>query len=94
MRTPLLFDGQTFDPVLDGPRLTSQLDRVRAVMEQESWMTLREIADRTGDPESSISARLRDLRKPKFGEHQVERRRRRLGRRGLWEYRCLRSRLF
>jgi len=34
---------------------------------------LRQISDETGDPESSVSAQLRHLRKPRFGAHTVER---------------------
>ncbi|MCP5014291.1 MAG: hypothetical protein GY938_03300 [Ketobacter sp.] len=35
--------------------------------------TLREIANRTGDPEASVSAQLRHLRKERFGGHTVKR---------------------
>lgn len=31
------------------------------------WFTLSRISGQTGDPEASVSARLRDHRKPKFG---------------------------
>lgn len=70
----------------DVRRLTVQLVRVYRVMQSGAWHTLREIADATGDPEGSVSARLRDFRKAKWGKHVVERRRR-VG--GLWEYRLL-----
>lgn len=53
-------------------------------MKDGSWHTLPEIAAGTGDPEASISARLRDLRKPRFGSYVVDRRRRS---QGLFEYR-------
>jgi hypothetical protein len=49
-----------------------------------NWRTLAEIETATGFPQASISARLRDLRKPKFGPYIVERQRRRPG---TWEYR-------
>ncbi len=84
------FDGETYVPPLDHERLTKQLARVKAVMLDGRWRTLRELADETGDPESSISARLRDLRKEKFGAYVIERRRRGEGRCGLFEYRLLR----
>jgi hypothetical protein len=72
-----LFDGVTADPELDDARLTSLLDRVRQLMLDGKWRTLREIADALGHgSEASISARLRDLRKPKFGGLIVESRRR------------------
>jgi hypothetical protein len=57
----------------DEIRLNKQQARVWAVMKDESWHTLPELAERTGDPEASISARLRDLRKYKYGGHELER---------------------
>lgn len=66
-------DGQTYDHARDGARLASQQNRVLALMRDGRWRTLAEIALYTRDPESSVSARLRDLRKPKFGGHTVER---------------------
>ena len=53
------------------------------------WRTLAEIEAACGDPQASISARLRDFRKVEFGEHAVERRRRGVGYRGLFEYRVV-----
>lgn len=38
--------------------------------------TLKEIEDITGDPQSSISAQLRNLRKASFGSHVVTKQRR------------------
>jgi hypothetical protein len=82
------FDGQTYVPSLDYQRLSGQLKRVFRTMVTGQWLTLSEIAKRTGDhSEAAISARLRDLRKPKFGAFEVERRRRGAGKQGLWEYR-------
>lgn len=80
-------DGETFDRDADGRRLNAQTQRVFDLMRDGTWRTLAEIAKATGDPEASISARLRDLRKEKFGGHAVERRRRGEVKRGLWEYR-------
>lgn len=77
-------DGRTFDPFTDTQRLNDQMRRVFEVMRDSSWRTLREIADLTGDPEASVSARLRDLRKPRFGSLVVSRRRR--NGKGLHEY--------
>lgn len=49
------------------------------------WVTRLVIEERYGVAAvASISARLRDLRKPKFGGYVVERRRRTVG---TWEYR-------
>jgi hypothetical protein len=80
------FDGVTYEPELDRDRLAAQLALVRAVMSDGQWHTLAGIADLIGAPEASISARLRDLRKPRFGAWTIERRRVPLGH-GLHEYR-------
>jgi len=81
------FDGATIDPVLDPPRLGLQQRRVFQAMAVGDWLTLAEIRERTGDPEASISARLRDLRKNRHGACLVERRRRGDPADGLFEYR-------
>jgi hypothetical protein len=78
-------DGETFDEGSDGIRLNAQMRRVAEVMGDSQWRTLREISEVIGDPEASISARLRDFRKPRFGGLVVLRRRRDGA--GLWEYR-------
>lgn len=81
------FDGETFVAERDGDRLRCQLVDVRTLMADGEWRTLSEIARECGYPDSSIpgiSARLRDLRKLKFGAHTVERR---YLHNGLWEYR-------
>lgn len=81
------YHGTTFDPELDEERLNDQTLRVYRAMLDEHWRTLQEIADITRDPLQSISARLRDLRKPGFGGFDIQRRRRGDPLRGLWEYR-------
>ena len=53
--------------------MAGQLLRIWNVMSDGRWRTLREIATLTGDPEASISAQLRHLRKPRFGAYEVER---------------------
>ncbi len=86
--TPLpRFNGPAYAPAFDQARLTGQLARVWAVMKDGSWRTLSEIASATHDPESSISAQLRHLRKARFGGHTVDRRSRGERSSGLWEYR-------
>lgn len=83
--TPVLrFDGETFDASRDGARLSSQLERVQVLMTDGRWRTLASIAAAVGGSEPAVSARLRDLRKPRFGGLLVERRY--VGE-GLWEYR-------
>jgi len=85
------FDGRTYEPKHDGKRLGSQLERVRGLMADHRWRTLPELRRALGDrdSEAALSARLRDLRKQKFGGLEVERRRRPSAgaARGLWEYR-------
>lgn len=79
-----MFDGETFDKERDGKRLWTELAAVRQHMLRSDWRTLAEVAGWLGYPEASVSARLRDLRKAKFGGWNVERR---YVSRGLWEYR-------
>lgn len=86
------FDGATYSAEIDGARLGSQLDRVRDLMLDGQWRTIPAIRETIRRPdelmsEASISARLRDLRKGKFGGYVVEHRRVRES--GLWEYRVL-----
>lgn len=80
------FDGVTYQPVRDQVRLNAQLTRVLEVVMDGKWHSLRELSTLTGDPESSVSARLRDLRKPRFGAYMVERNY--VGN-GLWAYRLV-----
>ena len=82
-----VFDGPAYDPAVDQARLTGQLLRIATLMADGQWRTLSEIAQATGDHEASVSAQLRHLRKPRFGSHSVEKRRRGEASRGLWEYR-------
>jgi hypothetical protein len=82
------FGGTTFDPARDEARLNEQCIRVYRLMKDSEWRTLYEISAVTADPVQSISARLRDLRKPKFGGFEVERQRRSGG---TWEYRLMPS---
>ena len=82
------FDGATYDPTQDKDRLGRQLRLVKAVMLDGAWHRLMELAEYTGGSEAAISARIRDLRKAKFGAFTVERRRV-TGEKGLWEYRVV-----
>jgi hypothetical protein len=79
-------DGKTFDARFDRARLNDQTRRVYEAMKDGQWRTLGEIHRLTGDPEASISARLRDLRKEKFGGFNVQRQRRGNPKGGIWEY--------
>lgn len=84
MNTNLYFDGATYEPEHDQKRLTGQLGRVYAMLQDGQWHTLKYLAYMVDASEAGTSARLRDLRKEKFGGHVIERRRV-IG--GLYEYR-------
>ena len=80
------FDGETYDPELDRKRLTGQLLRVYTLMSDGAWRTLAQIAKEAQGSESSVSARLRDLRKARFGQYRIDKRR---VTGGLWEYKMI-----
>lgn len=80
------FDGPEYEPELDHERLTGQMERVFNCMRDSVWRTLDEISHITKDPHASISAQLRHLRKPRFGSHTIEKRRRGEPKNGLYEY--------
>ncbi len=65
--------GATFEAVEDTIRLNDQADDVWRVMHGGKWFSLRTLSQATGHPEASISARMRDFRKSRFGSHTVER---------------------
>jgi hypothetical protein len=69
------FDGETYEPDQDQSRLRTQLVRVFSAMADGREHTLTDLAEQTGGSEASVSARLRDLRKPRFGGWVVKRRR-------------------
>jgi hypothetical protein len=78
-----LFDGATFNRDRDENRLRRQLDAVRRSMLSGGWWTLARLATAAQGSEASVSARLRDLRKQKFGAYDIERR---YVANGVWEY--------
>ena len=81
------FDGATFKAARDADRLVCQLAAVQSLMVVGQWRTLTDIAMQCDYPVASIpgiSARLRDLRKTKFGAHNITRR---YLHDGIWEYR-------
>ncbi len=82
------FGGSTYEPGEDRERLTTLLARVRHAVTHPrgSWWRLDALRSACGGTEASVSARLRDLRKDKFGAHDIERRR---VAGGLFEYRCV-----
>lgn len=85
------FNGPDYVPELDNVRLVGQCLRVFNCMEEGSWRTLGEIEYITGDPQASISAQLRHLRKKRFGGYVIKKRRRGDRKNGLFEYKLLRK---
>lgn len=79
-------DGETYDRKRDYARLNKQHLRIYIAMWGGGWWTLAQLSELTGDPEASVSARLRDFRKPRFGGHVIERKH---YPGGLWEYRLV-----
>ena len=60
------FNGSDYIPKRDDKRLSRQIDRVYDLMKDGKRRTLSEISSITGDPEASVSAQLRHLKKKKF----------------------------
>lgn len=94
---PLKFpepDGESYNPCEDGQRLRTQHEIVLEIMSDGQWRTFDQIVKQIYDryevmaSPNGVSARLRDLRKPKFGEHTVDKRRVE-GHQGLFEYRVV-----
>jgi hypothetical protein len=59
----------------DHIRLGAQIKRVLDALSDGCWHSVPEIARLTSDPEVSVSAQVRNLRKPKHGGYTIERRR-------------------
>lgn len=85
----LRFDGPDYDHAVDGTRLAGQYERIFNLMADGGYRTLDEIGDAASAPGASISAQLRHMRKPRFGSHTIEKRRRGAPADGLWEYRLI-----
>lgn len=66
------FNGSDYIHKTDSPRLSDQHLRVRNLMSDHAWRTLKEISRAIDDPEASISAQLRHLRKKRFGSFVIE----------------------
>jgi hypothetical protein len=78
------FDGPEYVPTRDNGRLSGQISRVYNALKDGERRTLSQLAHITGDPEASISAQIRHLRKPRFGSNNIERQHRG---HGLYAYR-------
>lgn len=86
---PFRADGETLDPAKDSVRLGKLMAAVWDCMKDGEWWTLSRLSRATGGAEASVSARIRDLRKPRFGAYDVERRR--VSNSGRWVYRIRRK---
>ncbi len=67
------FNGADYRHNRDSARLASQYQSIFNLMQDGEFRTLSEISRLTGHPESSVSAQLRHMRKPRFGSHTVNR---------------------
>lgn len=71
------FYGDDYDPERDKARLTKQMDRVRIAMQQYAdvgrHISVREIAEITGDPACSILAQIGNLKKAENGQYDIKR---------------------
>ena len=70
-----MFDGDTYNRERDYDRLNKQQKEIFDIVIDGEWRTLSELEYLTDyrHPPQSISARLRDFRKKKFGGFLVER---------------------
>lgn len=84
-----MFNGSDYKPLFDEVRLTGQAKRVFEAMKDGAFRTLAEIEGITGDPQASVSAQLRHLRKRRFGSHTINKRPRGDRENGLFEYQLL-----
>ena len=78
------FDGRTYIPARDLSRLSNQLDLVKQVLSDRQWHTLDELAAAVNGSPAGVSARIRDLRKARFGQHTIDRQ---YVSNGMWRYR-------
>jgi hypothetical protein len=78
------FDGESYDDDRDRKRLARQMSRVRVALSDGQWWTLARLAEVSEASTQSASARVRDLRKVRFGGYTIERR---YAGDGVFEYR-------
>jgi hypothetical protein len=83
------FQGSDYVAEFDLERLKGGIKRIADLMADGQWRTLREIEGAVDVPAASASAQLRNLRKPRYGSHIVERQRRGDPYFGLFEYRVV-----
>lgn len=68
-----LFDGHNEQEASQDTRLVSQLERVYRLMCNGTGWTLEDLSLAANAPTSSVSSRIRDLRKPRFGGNIIQR---------------------
>lgn len=78
------FYGDGYEVERDHTRLTKALRLVYDVMRDQQWHTLRDIECETNQPQASISAHIRTLRRPENGGYCIHKR---YKGNGLHEYR-------
>jgi DNA-binding CsgD family transcriptional regulator len=83
------YNGPVYEREHDNSRLSKQHIAIFNLMSDGKWRTLKEIALVLGYPESSISAQLRHLRKPRFGSHTVNKEIRGERKKGLYQYQLI-----
>ena len=83
------YNGPVYEREHDNSRLSKQHVAIFNLMSDAKWRTLKEISAILGYPESSISAQLRHLRKPRFGSHTVNKEIRGERKRGLYQYQLI-----
>ena len=74
MQQELKFDGADYVKERDYQRLAKNHYRLKELMKDCVYRTLKEISYFTEIPEASVSAGLRDFRKEKFGGHTLNKR--------------------
>ena len=84
------FQGSDYSAPEDRKRLGKQAVKAFEYMKDNGWQTLNSISKATSQPEASVSAQLRNFRKPKFQPvdaiYDVEKR---YAGKGLWEYKLI-----
>jgi len=65
------FSGSDYKPARDQERLTQDYAKIKELMSDGKWRTIREVADATGSPDGSASAHMRAMRKKANGGHTV-----------------------
>ena len=65
------FSGSDYQPERDKERLTQDYKKIKDLMSDGEWRTIRQVADATGSPDGSASAHMRAMRKKENGGHAV-----------------------